>query len=112
MDLTLSNDTILRVAGNDARNGWGVEGSNGGDCEFLASNQILTGGIIVDSISKLEMTLSEGTVLTGTVNGDGEGGPVSVILDGSSQWVLTGDSYITAFSGSRIMWKPMATLCT
>ncbi|MBN2628457.1 MAG: hypothetical protein JXA95_17455 [Spirochaetales bacterium] len=105
VELSLSNDVLLRVAGNDARNGWGVAGENGGDCEFTAEDQILTGKIIVDEISTLSMNLSSGTSFTGSINEEQEGGQVSLTLDSSSTWTLTGDSHITSLTGdsSRVI---------
>ncbi len=99
VELTLSDDVLLKVAGNDARNGWGVAGENGGDCHLLAVDQPMGGSIMVDGISTLEMVLSEGTIFRGVVNGEGEDGIVSVSLDGSSRWILTGDSHISSLAG-------------
>lgn len=60
--------------------------------------QTIEGDIFVDSISSLDLDLSSST-LKGAVNKDGEAGDISVTLDGKSQWILTGDSYISAFNG-------------
>lgn len=97
--LSLSNDTLLNVAGNSSSRGWGTAGANGGTCTFTVSNQILTGNILVDSISSLDFQLSYGSVFTGTINPIGAAGTVNVTLGSGSQWVLTGDSYITSFTG-------------
>lgn len=98
--LTLANDTLLRVCGNDGVRGWGQAGSNGADMKFTAINQTLTGKIIVDEISSLELNLSEYSSFEGSINESQEGGTVSVTLDDNSTWKLTGDSYITSFEGS------------
>lgn len=98
--LTLANDTLLRVCGNNSSRGWGQVGSNGADMKFAATNQTLTGKIIVDEISSLELTLSEYSSFEGSINENQEGGTVSVTLDANSTWTLTGDSYITSFDGS------------
>lgn len=98
--LKLSNEYLLKVVGNDARNGWGTVGKNGGQCEFTAVKQTLSGKIKVDSISNLTLSLTDGSSFTGAINADGEGGTVSVTLDGTSSWTLTGDSYVTSLAGS------------
>jgi hypothetical protein len=98
--LKLSNDCLLKVAGNDARNGWGVVGKNGGQCEFAAKSQTMGGKIKVDSISTLALSLSDKSNFTGSINAEKEGGKVSVSLATSSEWTLTADSYISEFSGS------------
>lgn len=102
VDLNLADNTnLLVVAGNDASRGWGKAGSNGGVCTFTASDQILTGDVKVDSISKLTMNISDSSNYTGSINSDGtEASALSVTLDSSSTWTLTSDSYITEFSGS------------
>ena len=69
--------------------------------QFLfADNQTLNGKIIVDEISSLLLTLSEESSFEGSINSEQEGGKITVTLDDSSTWKLTGDSYITSFEGS------------
>jgi len=98
--LTLANDTLLNVAGNSSSRGWGTEGENGGDCTFAISGQTLIGNILVDEISSLDFSLSDGSVFTGAINPSGTAGTVGVMLADGCQWVLTADSYITSFTGS------------
>lgn len=97
--LTLANENLLTVAGNSSSRGWGTSGANGGDVTFTADGQVLKGNINVDSISSLDMTMNNGTNFTGTINNGGEAGTVSVKMDSSSTWTLTGDSYISSFEG-------------
>jgi hypothetical protein len=102
VDLTLADDTyLLLVAGNDGSRGWGTAGSNGGTCAMNLTAQTLSGDIMVDSISELTLTLSQSSSYTGAINADGtSAGALSVTLDESSTWTLTGDSSITEFHGS------------
>ena len=75
-----------------------------------AVGQQLTGIILVGSDSTLTLNLTEGSTLEGTISGDitnaagdtisTEVGTVTVVLDDSSTWTLTADTYITAFEGS------------
>lgn len=61
------------------------------------------------SNSQLTLALSDGSSFTGSISGSitnstgsvisTEVGPVSLTLDDSSTWTLTGDSYITSFTG-------------
>ncbi|MCC8043041.1 MAG: hypothetical protein LIO69_05970 [Oscillospiraceae bacterium] len=100
VDFTLADDSVfLRVEGNDASRGWGTAGSNGGDAELTAENQIFSGDIIVDEISTLDMTLTGSTTYTGAVNPDNNGGTVNVTIEDGAVWELTADSYITSFEG-------------
>ncbi len=100
VELTLANDTLLRVAGNDGSNGWGTAGSNGGTATMTASKQTLSGKIVVDKISALTLTLKDNSTFTGTINPDGQAGTVKLTLESDSTWNLTADAYLTEFNGS------------
>ena len=97
--LTLANDNLLTVSGNSSSRGWGTAGANGGTCTFTASKQTLSGIITVDSISSLDFQLADGSVFTGSINPTGAAGTVNATLGSGCQWILTGDSYITSFTG-------------
>lgn len=90
--LNLSSDETLLIV-SEGR--WGKEGTNGGSCVLNAENQTLTGSIVVDEISDLEMNLT-GTEFTGSIQGEGK---VVVTLDENSTWTLTGDSTISELVG-------------
>ncbi|MBO4563694.1 MAG: hypothetical protein J5772_08830 [Clostridia bacterium] len=80
-----------------------------------AANQTLEGRILVGSNSTLTLSLTNGSSFTGTIDGNitnakgavvsTEVGNVSVTIDSSSTWTLTGDTYISWFSGdaSRVI---------
>ncbi len=98
-----SADILLSVCDD----GW----SGGSNIAALnAEGQILSGTILVGSDSALTVTLSNSSAFTGTFSGEitnGKGGAVSesvgtvnVTLDDSSKWVLTGDTYISSFTGN------------
>jgi hypothetical protein len=102
VDLTLADGTyLLLVAGNNSSRGWGTAGANGGNVTFNVSAQTLSGDIMVDSISTLEMNISNSSSFTGSINSDGtEAASLSVMIDATSTWALTADSYIGSFNGS------------
>ena len=100
--INLENNTIINndPDGNFIRtqkDSWGKEGSNGGDVTLNLTNQEVVGNIVVDSISKLTMKLSNGSTYEGTINSSNEG-EISITLDKSSSITLTGDSYIKSLS--------------
>ena len=95
------NDVLLKVVGNDGRTNWGTVGKNGGTCVFTADTQKMDGKIIVDKISKLTLSLTNGTNFTGTINNQNEGGTVSVNIDDTSTWILTGNVYLTGLTGNK-----------
>ena len=96
------SDVLLSVCDD----GWSGASNTAG---LVADAQSLSGAVLVGSNSTLTLTLKNGSVFEGYINGeirnaDGEQvstevGTVSVSLDGSSAWVLTADTYITEFSG-------------
>lgn len=101
VSLALANDTFLRVEGNSSSRGWGTEGSNGGNVTLTADSQKIEGNILVDDISSLKCSLSNGTHYKGSINTDGTGGKTEITLDQDSTWTLTGDSYITSLEGEK-----------
>ncbi len=75
-----------------------------------ASNQTLEGDILVGDDSTLTLTLEDSSTFTGNISGNitnasGSSvstsiGTVNVTLDEDSKWYLTGDTYISSFSGA------------
>ncbi|MCD8086896.1 MAG: hypothetical protein LUF28_11430, partial [Clostridiales bacterium] len=106
----VNNETegnLLTVAGNSASHGWGSAGSNGAQVEFTADGQTLEGDIVVDTISTLDLTLTNGSTLTGTINivENEEGGAAVednavVTIDAGCTWTLTGDCTITSLTNN------------
>ncbi|MBR4762498.1 MAG: hypothetical protein IK086_07670, partial [Clostridia bacterium] len=97
------SDSILLSVCDD---GW----SGGSNVAALnASNQTLKGAILVGSNSTLTLKLSDSSTFTGYINGkitnasgkavSTDAGTVSVTLESGCTWTLTGDSYVTSFTG-------------
>lgn len=94
---------LLRASGNDASHGWGTAGSNGAQVTLTAKEQVLEGDIIVDTISALDLTLSDGSAFTGSIQiVDNEEGGTAVdnnaviTIEAGCTWTLTGDCTITS----------------
>ncbi len=105
--VTITNEDADGILLSVCDDGW----SGAGNVATLkAIAQTLSGAIKVGDNSTLTLELTERSALTGSVDGSitnakgetvsTEVGTVSVTLDSSSTWTLTGDSYITAFNGS------------
>jgi len=96
-----SDGYFMRVCGNSASHGWGKVGSNGAQVEFTADNQLFDGNIIVDTISNLDMKLSNNSVFNGTINitenknGTSVSDNAIITIDSGSSWNLTGDCTVT-----------------
>ena len=104
----------VEIVNEDAENvllsvcadGWSG-GSNVATLKAVA--QELTGAVKVGSDSTLTLELTEGSTFEGYIDGSitnasgtvssAEVGAVSVTLDSTSTWTLTGDSYVTEFDG-------------
>ena len=103
VDIKSSDDCefFLRCTGNNNQRGWGTTGANGSDCTFTAIKQEMNGDVVWDSISNLNLYLTEGSSLNGAVvddescAGDGGDGSCSVYIDKDSTWTVTGDSTVT-----------------
>lgn len=98
---------FLRIVGNDASHGWGTAGKNGGSADVTADGQIIEGDIVVDSISTLDLTLKNGSVLTGAVNiiENAEGGSAvsdnaDIVIESGCTWNLTADCVISTLTNN------------
>lgn len=109
--VTLQNEDadgyLLCVVGNSASHGWGTAGSNGAQVEFTSDDQALSGKILVDTISTLNLTLKNGSSFTGMINiaSNAEGSTAvsdnAVVTIGSGcTWTLIGDCTITSLTNN------------
>ncbi len=90
---------LLRVSGNDGSRGWGEAGNNGADCTLIVQDQVLLGDIVVDAFSTVSVTLRGESTYTGTVNEAGTARAAEVTLEDGATWTLTGNAYLTSFTG-------------
>ena len=78
--------------------------------ELIADAQALNGTILVGDNSTLKLSLTNGSTFEGTMSGEitnAKGtvvstdiGTVNVILDETSTWTLTADTYVSSFEGN------------
>lgn len=100
-NISLNKVTITNPSGTliKATSGnWGTSGSNGGNANLTADNQVLDGNIVTDKISTVSLSLKNGSSYTGAINTANTAKSISVTLDSASSWVVTANSYITTFS--------------
>ena len=103
--ITLENNTFINndPDGNFLRiqaDSWGKSGTNGGDVTLVLKDQKASGSIVVDSISTLDMTLSDGSVFEGSVNSANTAKSIALTLDASSTLKLMADSYVTSLTNA------------
>ena len=104
--VTIVNEDADNILLSVCADGWSG-GSNIAELKTVA--QELAGAIKVGSDSSLTLELTNGSSFEGSIDGSivnakgetvsTEVGTVSVTLDAASTWTLTGDSYVTEFSG-------------
>ena len=75
---------------------WGTSGSNGGTVTLNAKNQKISGDIIVDNISTLDLSLKNGSSYIGKINSENTAKKISISLDSTATLTLTGDSYVSS----------------
>ena len=102
-NITLENNTIVNndTTGNFLRiqkDSWGNSGSNGGEVTLTLKNQKVTGNIVVDSISTLDLSLENSSSYEGTMNTNNSAKKINLTLDKTSKIKLTGNSYVTSFN--------------
>lgn len=102
-----SDAYLMCITGNSASHGWGTAGSNGAQVEFTADAQTLEGDIVVDTISTLSMTMTNGSTFTGTINiiDNEEGGTAVsdnavVTIESGCTWTLTGNCTLTSLTNN------------
>lgn len=99
-----SDDFLLKCTGNSNARGWGSAGANGADCSFTADNQTMAGTILWDSISTLDVLLTNNSTWSGSYvqdesnAGDGGNGTASLSIDETSTWIVTGNSTLSTLS--------------
>lgn len=100
--INLINNTIVNndAEGNFLRiksDSWGNSGSNGGDVTLNLSSQKVSGNIVVDSISTLDITMNN-SYFEGIINKENSAKKINLKIDENSTIKLTGDSYVTSFT--------------
>lgn len=103
LDFASSAARLLYAAGNDANN-WGQAGSNGATVKFTGIGQQLAGDVVADTISSVDLHLTEGTTWAGAASIEQNAAdstsdaPMTVNIDGSSQWTVTADSTVSSLN--------------
>ncbi len=99
VSVSAASGVLLKAEGNDR---WGTKGSNGGTAFFTADTMTLLGNFLADKISSLNLTLQNGSSLTGAINSSNTAKSASLTLDASSTWNVTSDSYLSCLSDPAI----------
>ena len=101
--ITLENNTITNSVWDFLRieaGAWWKSWSNGWDVTLKLINQDVDWDIIVDSISSLDMSITNGSSFKWAINTDNQSQDITVTLDSTSTWTLTADTYITKLNNN------------
>ena len=96
-------DFFLRCTANTNQRGWGEAGKNGANCVFTAINQKMNGDILWDNASTLDLYMTDGSSLTGTVRKDGDvtgDGHANIVIGPGCRWTVTEESTLTSLQCS------------
>ena len=100
--IELSNNTFVNNDENGnflriQKDSWGKTNNNGGIVTMNLNSQNVIGNIVVDSISTLDLTLTDSTLET-IINNQNEAKSITLKLDKTSKIKLLGNSYITSLT--------------
>mgnify|MGYP002625506528 CR=1 FL=1 len=101
-------DVLLQASGNESERGWGRKGANGGTVTLTATNQVLTGNVVVDAISSVTLVLNNGAKFTGAINA-ANSGAVKLTLAKKATLTLTADSYCNELDVEDVSFKNIKT---
>jgi hypothetical protein len=82
------------------KDSWGNSGSNGGDVVLNLTKQSVTGDIVLDEISTLEMNMEESSYFEGKINTDNTAKNVKLTISKNSSIKLTGNTYVTSLENA------------
>lgn len=92
-----ANSGVFLLASANAD--WGQAGANGATVLLNLANMTVNGNISADQLSAVSVALSTNSSLNGAINQAHTARFVSLSMDNSSTWTLTGDSYINRLVG-------------
>ena len=105
--ISSKSDMLMEVRADD----WGTKGANGGHAHLWVDKQSLSGKILVDSISSLEVGLRKGAKLNGQINEkENRCAQVSVRIGTGSSWTSKGESYLTSITFEQPLAKGLKQL--
>jgi hypothetical protein len=102
--VNLENNTFTNSDGDFLRiqkGKWGNSGSNGGNVTLNLTNQQVTGNIIVDNISTLQMNLTSGSIFNGSIDHSNTASKINLNLSSDSVLILTNDSYADSLTNAN-----------
>ena len=95
VDFESSSGSLVNAVANDK---WGEHGENGSDVHITANYQQLEGDVYADNLSTVTIELTALSTLEGGINTMNTAKEAHIILDASSKWIVTGNSFVTTIT--------------
>lgn len=95
VDLKDTSGSLVTAVANDK---WGEDGENGSNVRIIANYQDLKGDIYADNLSTVTVELTALSTFTGGINSTDTAKKADVILDASSRWIVTENSFVSEFT--------------
>ena len=102
-EITLENNEIINndsdgvfLKATTAK--WGNSGSNGGNVTLNMINQKVSGDIIIDNISTLDLYLKNNSILVSSIDNFNQAKKISLTLSSDSVLSLTADTYVDSLT--------------
>lgn len=95
VDISTGSSSLVNAVANDK---WGKNGENGGNVHITANFQKLKGNVYADNFSTVTLELSGLSVFSGSINSQRTAKEANIILDASSVWNVTGNSFVSALT--------------
>lgn len=92
--LNYGSNILFNITSNDK---YGDKDDNGATVVFTSNDQELKGDIILDEKSSINIFLNN-TNYKGKINNENLSNKVNIVLDKTTKWELTGDSYISVLT--------------
>jgi len=96
VELKINSGVFLLASANED---WGQAGANGGTVSISLASMTVNGSIFADQLSAVSLSLSSNSSLTGAINQRRTARFISLTMDTSSSWTLTGNSYVNRLVG-------------
>ncbi len=96
VEIITASGVLLQASGNES---WGQIGANGATVSLSLSSMVVNGSINADQLSAVSLNLSSNTILTGAINQKRTARFISLTMDATSSWTLTGNSYVNRLLG-------------
>jgi len=107
--VTISNSCDTLVRSEEGSWGQSASATAGGNTRLTCSGQTISGLIYADASSQVTLKLTNSSAYTGKVNPGDVAGTAAVVMDATSTWTLTGNTYLTSLTDATSSYSNIMT---